>query len=298
MNMSLTQELKNPSSPISKWFSSKYHQGVGNIILHHNQMMQRSPILKPIDGTDFPLVGNAVTYSLRQFIAAKQNSRSWVNNTLAGKAADKLGINQVAKFCSKNSNSLEENALKTLILGGLENYYRSLKTHEIIQPFLNRKDKRLNVTQEYIEQWLPSIQDVSQISEQLPHIWNSIEPIINFEKTTAISNATFTLSSLLHADCQLIIDNAIIDVRTTAKRQPFTLNNFYQQLSYLLFDSEDEYKLTRLAWVYTRQKVALSYNVNQLFKDINSTRKDFRQMIESNYGSGKFKHNQLAASPD
>lgn len=296
--MSLTKELNNPTSPISKWFSNKYHQGVGNIILHHNQMMQRTPILKPISGTYFPLVGNAITYSLRQFIAAKQNNKSWVANTLAGKMANKLGIEKVAKFCSKNNNHLEENALKMLILGGLENYYRSSKTHEIIQPFLSRKNERLSLSQEYIERWLPSIQDVSQISAQLPHIWSSIEPMINLEKKTAISNATFTLSSLVHADCQLIIDNAIIDVRTTAKRQPFTLNNFYQQLSYLLFDSEDEYRLNKLTWIYTRQKVAFSYDVSQLFKDINSTRRDFKQMIECSYENSKFRYNNVTTLPN
>lgn len=282
--MSLTTELNNPSSPISRWFAAKYNKNIGNIVAYHNRIMSRSSILAPVDGTDFSLVGNAATYSLRKFIAAKQNNQSWVNGTLAGKITDELNISQLAQLCSQDSNSLDEEAFKMLVLGALESYYRSLKTHEIIQPFIEGRGyrKKMNVPREYISQWLPSIRDVSQIAAQLPAIWSTIESLVDVKGIT-ISNATFGLSRLLHADCQMIIDNAILDVRTTAKRQPFTLNNFYQQLSYLLYDSDDIYKITKLVWVYTRQKVAFSYRVDQLFKDIGATRADFKQMIVENY---------------
>lgn len=33
--MSLTKELSNPSSPVSKWFAKKYHKGVENISRKH-----------------------------------------------------------------------------------------------------------------------------------------------------------------------------------------------------------------------------------------------------------------------
>jgi hypothetical protein len=102
------------------------------------------------------------------------------------------------------------------------------------------------------------------------------------------------LSRVIRADCQMIIGSSIIDIRTSAKRQPFTLNNLYQQLGYLLFDTNDEYQISNLVWVYSRQKVAFSYGVNELFKDINATREDFAQMIIKNYQSNQIStHKQL-----
>lgn len=115
------------------------------------------------------------------------------------------------------------------------------------------KSKNLSVSHEYISQWLPSIRDVSQITAQLPAIWNTIESIVNIEGL-AISNATFDLSRLLHADCQMIVGDAIVDIRTSAKRRPFTLNNFYQQLSYLL-SAIPIIKVNQLKFSQYRQKV-------------------------------------------
>lgn len=294
--MSLSSELNNPSSPISQWFAAKYNQTIGNIIAYHNEVMSRSLILSPIDGTDFPLVGNAVAYSLRKFVATKQNNKSWLDGTLAGIIALEMQLNQLTELCNSTSSSLDEEALKMLILGALENYYRSLKPHKIIQPFIDNNCKKLSVPHEYILEWLPSIRDVSQISAQLPAIWNTIESVVNIEGI-AISNVTFDLSRLLHADCQMIIDNAIVDIRTSAKRQPFTLNNFYQQLSYLLYDSDDVYKITNLVWVYSRQKIAFSYRTSQLFKDIDATRADFKKMIVENYYDSKtIPHSRLPQS--
>lgn len=100
--MSLTGELNNPSSPISQWFAARYNPSVGGIITYHNEVMSRSSILSPIDSTDFPLVGNAVTYSLRKFIAAKQNNQSWVDSTLAGMMASELKISQLTELCFDN----------------------------------------------------------------------------------------------------------------------------------------------------------------------------------------------------
>lgn len=115
--MSLTTELNNPASPISQWFAAKYHQGIGNIVKRHNQVMSRSSILSPIDGTDFPLVGNAAAYGWRKFVAAKQGNTQWVGDTLAGAAAKEARLEQLATLCANQSKSTEEEALKMLILG-------------------------------------------------------------------------------------------------------------------------------------------------------------------------------------
>lgn len=293
MHMSLTKELNNPSSPISKWFAKKYHNGIGSIISNHNSVMSQSSMIAPVKGTNFALVGNAVTYAFRKFTASKQQNTCWLDNTLAGKILTRFHLTSLSKTCCENSKSTEEEAFKMLLLGAFEGYYRSYKPLSIIQPFFKGDGKNFKVSEDYIAQWRPSIDDVSNISAALPKVWCAIGHLINIDKT-AVSNATFSLSSILHADCQMIIDDTIIDIRTSAKRQPFTLNNFYQQISYLLYDTEDTYKINQMVWVYTRQQITFSYKIDQLFKDLKATRADFKEMIVTNYHENKIKKHLLA----
>ncbi|OKH45295.1 hypothetical protein NIES2101_26670 [Calothrix sp. HK-06] len=290
--MSLTKELSNPSSPVSKWFAKKYHKGVEYIIYNHNKVMSQSSTITPVEGTNFSLVGNAITYAFHKFIASKQQNKYWLDNTLAGKTLTRLNLANLNKLCCVNSKSSEEEAFKMLLLGAFEGYYRSYKPDTIIQPFFKGDGRNFKVSEEYIAQWRPSIDDVSNISAALPKVWCSIEHLINIEKSV-VSNATFGLSSILHADCQMVIDSTIIDIRTTAKRQPFTLNNFYQQIAYLLYDTENVYKINQLAWVYTRQQVAFSYQIDQLFKNLEATRADFKEMIATNYHENRIKKHIL-----
>lgn len=290
--MSLTKELNNPSSPVSKWFADKYHKGVGNIIHNHNKVMSQSSIITPTAMSNFPLVGNAVTYAFRKFIASKQQNTYWLNDTLAGRILTRFNLASLNKTCCANSESTEEEAFKMLLLGAFEGYYRSYKPLSIIQPFFKDEGKNFNVSEDYIAQWRPSIDDVSNISAALSKVWYAIEHLINIDKLAA-SNATFELSSTLHADCQIIIDGTIVDIRTSAKRQPFTLNNFYQQIAYTLYDTEDAYKINQLVWVYTRQQVTFSYKIDQLFKNLEATRADFKKMLITNYHENQIKKHLL-----
>ncbi len=87
------------------------------------------------------------------------------------------------------------------------------------------------------------------------------------------------------ADAQIITNGTILDIRTSAKRKPFTYKNLLQQLSYCLLDTNNEYSIHTLAWVYTRHSAVFKYPVNKLFKNLNQTRKEFKEMILVDYGN-------------
>ncbi|MGB3650061.1 MAG: hypothetical protein WBA41_02485 [Rivularia sp. (in: cyanobacteria)] len=108
----------------------------------------------------------------------------------------------------------------------------------------------------------------------------------NSNSNKVICNATFPLSEYLGgADAQIITNGTILDIRTSAKRRPFTYENLLQQLSYCLLDTNNEYEIHTLAWVYTRHSAVFKYPVDKLFSDINQTRKEFEEMILVNYGN-------------
>lgn len=137
--MSLTSELKNKNSPIRKWFDSRLNKTIVKIITSHNQLLKNQNIIKPLDGVDFPLVGNAIAKALAKYLGNIYQDKDWFTNCLARVGAKMLSCEYAFEYCITNSNSLEEESLKCMLLGALENYARSRNPHEIIQPFLQGK---------------------------------------------------------------------------------------------------------------------------------------------------------------
>ncbi|MFQ4143303.1 hypothetical protein [Chlorogloeopsis sp. ULAP02] len=280
--MSLTSELNNKESPIRKWFDKRFNTAVARIITSHNQLLFQQQIIQPAEGTDFPLTGNAVSKALSKYLGLIYNQKDWYKGCIPLTGAQLLKIEHAFDYCIAESNSLEEEALKCMILSTLENYVRTREIHEILQPFL-QGENRLNPEAKYFSRWLPTIQDTAQIIGILPHAWETVKNQITPGKI--ICNGSFSLSELIGgADYQILVGNTLVDIRTTAKRRPCTLENFYQQISYCLLDSDDIYKINQLVWFYSRQQSAFCYPTSKLFRDIKATREEFKKMILANYG--------------
>ncbi|MEA5622105.1 hypothetical protein [Nostoc sp. UHCC 0251] len=282
--MSLTSELKNRNSPIRRWFDSRLNKTVIKMITNHNQLLENQEIIRPIDGVDFPLVGSAIAKALAKYLGSIYEDKTWFTNCLAQVGAKALKIEYAFDYSITNSNSLEEEALKCMLLGALENYARSRNIHEIIQPFL-QGEKSLQLEAEYFTKWLPSIQDTSQIIGIVPRTWQTVANQVSGNITC---NASYPLSEYLGgADCQIIAGNTLIDVRTTAKKRPFSLENFYQQISYVLLDSNDTYTINQLVWFYSRQQSVFFYPTDKIFRDLQATREEFKKMILDNYHTNR-----------
>lgn len=279
--MSLTSELRNPNSAISQWFKIRESQIVLNIVSNHNNLMSGHEIIRPMEGTDFCLVGKGVTIYLQKYFAAIVNQPNWIEGTIAGESAHKLGLIELPALLAQESRSLEEEAFKCLLLAAAEDYGRAREHHTFIQPFLNGKGNIFNPDKSFFTKWRGAIADAAQIIATIPDAWETV----GFKpKGELTCNATFPRSADIRgADAQIIIGNTLVDVRTTAKRRPFDLNNFYQQISYCLLDKNNRYAITQLAWYYSRQQNVFIYPITSLFKDIKTTRKEFNKMILRNY---------------
>lgn len=282
--MSLTSELKNRNSPIRRWFDSRLNKTVIKMITNHNQLLENQEIIRPIDGVDFPLVGSAIAKALAKYLGNIYEDQTWFTNCLAQVGAKALKIEYAFDYSITNSNSLEEKALKCMLLGALENYARSRNIHEIIQPFI-QGEKSLQLEAEYFKKWLPSIQDTSQIIGIVPRTWQTVANQVSGNITC---NASYPLSQYIGgADCQIIAGNTLIDVRTTAKKRPFSLENFYQQISYVLLDSNDTYSINQLVWFYSRQQSVFFYPTDKIFRNLQATREEFKKMILDNYHTNR-----------
>lgn len=310
--MSLTSELKNPNSPLSRWFAQRDNPIVQAIIKNHNDLMRRQSRLMPPEGTDFAIVGSAVCQYLRKYLAGWVNNPRWAAETMGGRGAIALGIGDLIEYVSSPVTTVEEEAIKALLLAAAEQYTRVGKSHEILQPFL-KGGKAFNPSKQWLNKWQPTIADAAQIIQQVPAAWQTV----GFKPCgTLISNATFPHSTKIGgADCQIIIGGGdenpcpvdgtslgtsnlankqqpqvttLVDVRTSAKRKPFSLENFYQQISYVLLDTHDQYNIRYVAWFYSRQQSVFVYPISSLFRDIHALRQEFAQMIEDNYSADEF----------
>ena len=278
--MSLTSEINNKNSAIYKWFDSKLNSTIAKIIVSHNQIMARQPrILPSLEGVDFALCGHAVSSNLQKYLSLKAEDKSWAYNTMAQTGAKMLSAEHIIEYCTTNSDAIDEEALKCILLGALESYRRSGRKHEILQPFLQGQNQ-LNLEAKYFNKWLPTIWDVSAIIESVPRSWQAVDDKVQGK---IIPHATFTLSNHIGgADC-LLCGDALIDIRTTVKRCPFTMENLYQQISYVLLDCDDQYGIEQLIWFYSRQASVFCYPTNKLFRDLPSLREEFKTMILENY---------------
>lgn len=294
--MSLTSELKNPESPIRKWFDNKRTQTINKIINHHNQVLSQSEIIIPQQGTNFPVVGNAVCYAIRKYIAQEIDDTNWHYTSLAWYGARHLQLTPLFDYCI-NSNKKEHIAISLVILAALEQVTRnSREINPLLQIFIGQDEiENLLIGDEIKNNWIPTFNDINNIIQEIPTIYKLIfDDTLNISfldknndnNNKVICNATFTLSQYLGgADAQIITNGTILDIRTSAKRRPFTYENLLQQLSYCLLDTNDEYSIHTLAWIYTRHSAVFKYPIHKLFGDINQTRKDFEEMILVNYGN-------------
>lgn len=278
--MSLTSEINNKNSVIYQWFESKFNSTIAKLLASHNQIMAQQPrILPSFEEVDFALCGHAVSYFLKKYLSFKAKDENWIYNTIAYAGAKMLNVEHIIEYCATGDNVPDSEALKCILLSSLERYKRASIKHEILQPFLQGQNQ-LNIEAKYFKKWLPTIRDVSAIIESVPRTWQVVEDKVQGK---IISNCTFTLSNYIGgADC-LVCGDALIDIRTTVKRCPFTLENFYQQISYVLLDYDDQYSIKQLIWFYSRQASVFCYPTNKLFRNLPLLREEFKTMILENY---------------
>lgn len=275
--MSLTSKLKEADSPLSQWFLSKKTPSIDIIIKEHNQKMSRQEKIKPVNynQTDFPAVGTAVTYGVRHYLGCQI-----LEDTGAFEGLSLNPVKGLREYIEAPTEKVTELAYKMLLLVQLENYWRKRTTPNLIEA-CTKQDKFLPLPLEKLENWQYTIADIANILAEIPQILQTVAFPLG-EKIK--SNVSFPLSrNLGGADCQIIAGKMLLDVRVSAKRRPFTLENWHQQLSYLLLDTEDVHQIRQLVWFYPRQRTLISYPVNSLFKDLQQLRQEFAELIEEMY---------------
>lgn len=265
--MSLTSDIAKQGK-VYQWLSQEMQEdAVKRILANHNKLMASQRCLKPsvFDNYPFAEVGMAFTYAFRDQVTPLSET---IEDTVAYRGAVQVG-------CDAELEQLlaHDHAGKYLIMAGLDRYRRTGKMSDILSLCLSDTGGKLLPHRLDREMW-HVCEDLTQLIASVPGAWgHDLTP----NRPDALHvNPTFTASYWVGgADAQMILNGSLIDVRTTVKRMPFTIENFFQQIGYVLLDIENEYNIESVAWYYSRQQVVFSYPVDRLFKNLADSRQRF-----------------------
>jgi hypothetical protein len=274
--MSLTTELKRQDSPIFQFLNDNLDRSlVSGLIVEHNSILSRLPILNAPPGSNLPLVGTAMSYAFRWQIHSPE---TWLKNSLAWWGARQLDLADDFNQVIHNAESENQKDFCCLLMACFEQVYRGRLCPELTYLIKLPSPEKLLLE---MPNYAASVADIQQLRRgfKLKFIGLNSEPIY--------INPTFDGSSDVHgADAQLIVGTRLIDVRTTHKRRPLTLEGFYQQIAYCLLDYSDEYGLTKIVWVYPRQQTFLSYYLDRIIKNLAQLRADLEEYLGSERWEG------------
>ena len=277
---SLTRELNNPHSPLSKWFESKQSNCGDRLINSHNQKMSRNQIIRPSGQIkDFALLGTGFVYAFRWYLGLLDRG---FDRTVAS-----YNLNStVAKRLFK-AKTIEERAISCLIFAAYETKYRSGSVHEIAALLMNHNEKRLKPELNYVS---AMIDDMVNLINSISSVWDVSNSSLT--KSKYFLNPDFSGSYYVNADAQQIVDGTLIKCFTTLKRCPFSQRHFWQQIAYVLMDWNDTYSINKICWYYSRQKALFIYPVESLFIDLKGLRAEFKEFVIENYSDDKYRFDE------
>lgn len=280
--MSLTQELRRQGwiyALLRQYLPSDF---VAQIINGHNSKLARCQVIRPFnfEATDFKVSGKAMTYALRDVFGLKLG----LADTPAGKVAAEFGMFDIMlRFLTELEHESTKRAALYVLLAGLEDVYRdgdfpNWMPNKSFMKGLPARGIHEALTQN--KSIGPTVLDVARL---LPALTDSLQLLVGSSLTTGMVhlNPTFEGSSLVGgADAQLITGSVLWDVRTTCKTAPFSIENLYQQIAYLILDYDNEYKIDTIAWFYPRQSCLLTYPIANLPFDLEVMREEVKGQEE------------------
>jgi len=88
----------------------------------------------------------------------------------------------------------------------------------------------------------------------------------------------------------MLIGNTLYDIRTSAKKEPLTMDNILQQVGYCLLNvvgedgrviGNDRYEITELCWYYSRQQVLISHPLTDFIQSKTALLKAASKLLQS-----------------
>lgn len=279
--MSLVAKIHS-NNPISRWFSEKYNSAVERIIYNANEHLKTYPISSTIS-QHRGLIKGAAVYALLKHLAYLNNDVNWLNKTYV---QEYLQHNfDFYKSTRKQTITIQDEAIDCLTNAAFHLSWVNYIEHDFIKPILRsiKCREETNITDKWKKEWNTTINEAKEIVGNIARCWQAVNSSKNHP---IISNPAFELSGQIGgAQADIIVNDTLISIVVNER---LTKENFHEAIAYLLLDSNNKYKLQKVAWLFPLRQTSVVININNLFHDIKATRSQFKQMIELNYPNSEF----------
>lgn len=248
--MSLTSMIADRDSELNAFFDQhSIRERAEGFVKHHNTKLRGvTPIVSPMWGeSDWGLTGTAAIYMLALERKTPAHLVNEISPTIAQYAAT-LPVHYGGLLCAIT-----------------EQHYRKGTTLKLSDT------NRLQ-----LPRGLPAIEPDAKLKMQA-----TVEELKILQPRTSRFCADFSSiqSWKFHktfdkwsmffggADANLLLnDNTIVDIRTSRKREPMTVDNFLQQVMYAFFATESTgKKVDRIGWFYVRHGIYVEHEPDYLF---------------------------------
>lgn len=259
--MSLTSRLRG-HTPLKEWLHVHMPLVTINRLLdEHNKLMSDVHMfIRPAGRIIFPKGGMAFTYAFRWWL--RSELAEWLPDTVAWRGLQAANLEKafIAHF---NKFS----PLGAVLLAEYDAAYRDDSTVSLLDG-----DRWYLPHDAYFE---ATVEDVGELYASIAGVFDG-----QVLAPPMVPNPSFMGSFLVGgADANMLMGNVLFDVRTTLKKKPLTLTNFYQQIMYYLLDLEDSYGIRQLGWYYSRQRSYFVYPVETFVPDPARTRADLAEFL-------------------
>lgn len=269
--MSLTGQLRNLNSPVSRFFEEHLDWTAAKefVEAQNAELVLRPPIVTA--GANPSLVGNAFCYLFRWTVAPLRT-----NEIVSYHGAKNLHLSLLHKEIVNHGYSQPHTRpVLAVILALFEEVYRRKDVHPILAA-MAEGDKDIKHLLPAVSQDVSlraSMEDVATLGETIPSVWGTDLTVRRAFKASPTFSGSRDVGG---ADANWLLNGTLWDSRCTRLAAPFTLENLQQQIGYALLDYGDDLNIEQLGWYYVRQRCRLVYPINALVRDIKDLRSKFR----------------------
>lgn len=278
--MSIVAKVRE-KSPISKWFTERNNPAVEGIIRQANQQLNNYP-MSPKQSAHRGLIKAVAVYGFLKHLAYINSNSNWLNKTYAYKYLCKQTNCEIT---DKPTETIHNEAIDCLINAALDISYRNCREHDFLNSFIQswKRKEEPSFNNKWHKEWEQTISEAEEIIGNIARCWQTVN---KNSYCSPIPNPTFELSGQIGgAQADIIVDNILVSLVADTH---LTKIKFQEAIAYLLLDSNNKYNLNQIAWLFPLRQTSIVINVDKIFRDINNTRVQFKQIIDENYPSDEF----------
>ncbi len=272
--MSVTSQLKDPKSPLNRFFDMRAKTALDPLINTFNAVFADAGCLIFDGEIDFLMSGGAFQYAHRWWL-----SKEMATDNIARDAAYMLHAldfyNALVEYGEKNEHFRPTGSV---IFYLFEQYRRTGKVDPILDGMLHR-NKHQPLLTGLVEEGTKihnTIQDIALLYTNIQTVWGDLRDL----NAEYLASPTFDGSGDVGgADACFIHNHVMWDVKVTKKRAPLTRELLLQQITYVMLDYSDEYEISHVAWYYPRQQRKIVVPVTRLIKNVEKLRSDWQSYI-------------------